>query len=475
MAARDPKVNLKDSVANVLLSIRLWESEFKNGTFKFSIWDKSNDELIYADQVDLQTKRDIFYYEIPLQQVKLWHFDAPHLYEIETEVILDNETSDSHKDVFGFKDIRIAGNHLYLNGEEVRLPGIEYMPGSNPKYGVAESKTYMDSVVRAMKDLNITITRFHWQQDDYMLQLMDKYGILVQEELPWWQQPARLSSELEQTARKQLSEMLESHYNHPSIFSWGISNEVNGDTDKELYKSLRDFIKQMDSTRIVNIVSNRIWQKEDNDETLLGDMPSWNEYIGTWHGKDRTELPNKMKIVKKAIGDRPLLITENGLCEPANAGGDMRRIDDMLFHIKVWSQNPYIIGYIYFCLTDYRTQMGEEGMGKYQIRRHGITDVALQPKSSYYVLKQLASPIEISNVVRNENSNALVDIHVKESIPFYTLRNYRLIYKSQDNISQTIDLPDLEPGGIFQVELTNVNSRFAFKILRPGDFVVIEY
>ena len=30
---------------------------------------------------------------------------------------------------------------------------------------------------------------YHWPQDDYRLQLTDSLGILVQEELPWWQQP----------------------------------------------------------------------------------------------------------------------------------------------------------------------------------------------------------------------------------------------------------------------------------------------
>jgi beta-glucuronidase len=326
-----------------------------------------------------------------------------------------------------------------------------------------------------MKDLNVCITRFHWQQCDYMLSLMDEYGILVQEELPWWQRPAQLTPELVKTARKQLEDNIEAHYNHPSIFSWGISNEINGNTNKDTYIELRDFVKSLDSTRFVTIVSNKIWKKRENDETLLCDIPTWNEYIGSWHGKDRNELPGKFEIVKKAIGKQPLLITEHGLCEPVHTGGDTRRIDDMLFHIKEWRSQHYVIGYIYFCLNDYRTQMGEEGFGKFKIRRHGVADAALNPKPSYSVLKQLASPIDITKVQRVDNSTAMVEIKVKSDIPEYTLRSYRLQYKTINNKLIEINLPVLKPGDIYSTNLKQVNPRFAFKILKPNGFCVIQY
>ena len=114
-----------------------------------------------------------------------------------------------------------------------------------------------------MKDLNVCITRFHWQQDDYLLSLMDEYGILVQEELPWWQLPIVLSEDLMNTATKQLKDNIQDHYNHSCIFSWGISNEVGGNTDKNDYIQLRDFIKGIDPIRFVVVVSNHIWEKKE--------------------------------------------------------------------------------------------------------------------------------------------------------------------------------------------------------------------
>lgn len=466
---------MSDSTGVLDLSIKTWESDLQKIKVDLVFKEKKSGKIIFSSTKQLHAVGGIYKASIVLGKIKPWHFDSPHLYILETNLKRIDEITDTEKTVFGFKQIEIKGESFFLNGEKVRLPGIEYMPGSNPKYGIVESHSYMDSVVRAMKDLNVCITRFHWQQDDYMLNLMDEYGILVQEELPWWQQPAQLTPELVKTAHKQLEDNIEAHYNHPCIFSWGLSNEVNGNTNKSIYTELHDFVKNIDSTRLVTIVSNRVWQKQANDETLLGDIPMWNEYIGTWHGNDRNELPEKLHTVKNAIGNRPLLITENGLCEPANTGGDTRRIDDMLFHIKEWCKNPYIFGYVYFCLNDYRTHTGEEGLGKYKIRRHGITDVSLNPKSSYSVLKQLASPIDITKVERVDNSTALVGIKVKSSIPEYILRSYRLQYYTIDHELVEINLPTLMPGDNYSMKLKRVNPKFEFKILRPNGFCVTQY
>ncbi|MCB0744931.1 MAG: hypothetical protein KDC67_13570, partial [Ignavibacteriae bacterium] len=156
-------------------------------------------------------------------------------------------------------------------------------------------------------------------------------------------------------------------------------------------------------------------------------------------------------------------------------GGDARRIDEMIYHIGEWSKRPYIIGYIYFSLNDYRTHMGEEGFGKYKIRRHGIMDLNLKPKPSYSVLKQIASPIEITKIERIENEHAMLEFRVKNTIPQYTLRSYKIQYYTIGNELLEIPLPDLKPGETFSTQLDNINSRFSFKILRPNGFCVVQY
>jgi len=470
-----PEVNLYDSTGLLKVSIKLFEENIKSVRFKFVIKEKDNGKILQVNSATLKNNNGLFNYSISLGKIKLWHFDNPCLYEVETYIISNNTVTDNISTTIGFRKIEIKNNQLILNGERVRLPGIEYMPFSNPNYGAAEPYQFLDSVVKMMKELNVCITRFHWQQDDYILDLMDKYGILVQEELPWWQKPGNLNENLLKVAFKQIKYSIEEHYNHPCIFAWGLSNEIYSNTDKQIFKKLKEYASNFDKTRFINFVSNDIFRRREDDESLIGDIPTWNEYIGTWHGKIREELPEKFEIVKTVVGERPLLITEHGLCEPRFSGGDARRIDEMLYHIKQWSQNDFVIGYIYFCLNDYRTHMGEEGFGKFKIRRHGLTDVYLNPKPSFYVFKQLASPIEITKVVRLNSNDALLEIKVRNSIPSYTIRGYKIQYYTKDNELVEIKIPDLLPDMTYTIELKKINSRFKFKIMRPMNFVVVEY
>lgn len=63
--------------------------------------------------------------------------------------------------------------------------------------------------------------------------MMDEQGMLVQEELPWWQQPGDPNPELEALLKHQLDVTVERDYNRPSILSWGVSNEVYHNTEQK--------------------------------------------------------------------------------------------------------------------------------------------------------------------------------------------------------------------------------------------------
>ena len=284
--------------------------------------------------------------------------------------------------------------------------------------------------------------------------------------------------------------MIEAYYNHPCIYGWGISNEVGG--NHEEVKQLAEVVRHFDSTRIVDVLSSNTNKTLTNDPSLVLDLPTWNEYTGTWHGNNREELPARLQRISEAIGERPLFITENGLCDPAYTGGDATRIDDMLYHIKEWQKQDFVSGYIYFCVQDYRTQMGEEGLGRWRIRRHGVCHTDLTPKASYHVLRQLMSPIDIvevkpANAKKNEGSLAGQynvdatdrDVHivlqVKNSIPSYTLRGYTLLYADSSGRQQTIALPDMLPGERYPLVLRNVNPQYSFEVVRPNGFSVIKY
>ena len=468
--------------------IRLWEDRVNKIKGRLTVRNRQSGDTVFDSDLMLAKRKASHHYSatITIANPQLWHFDHPNLYDFTFSI----PGSDALSDHFGFREFKVEGRQFVLNGEPVRLPGIESMSGSHPLYGMAEPADYIGKTVRMMKDLNTTITRFHWVQDQQMLNLMDETGILSQEELSWWQQPRKeLSPELRQTAKEALEEMIEAHYNHPCIYGWGISNEVR-DNHAEL-QLLGDYVRRLDATRLVDALCNHTFETLENDPSLVLDIPTWNDYTGSWHGKNREELPARLHRIRDAIGQRPLFITEAGLCEPAHVGGDTRRIDDMLYHIKEWQKADFVCGYIYFCLQDYRTQMGEEGLGKWRIRRHGVTKVDLTPKPSFYVLRQLMSPIDILKVspanaqkkgglagqydTDDTNRDVEIVLQVKNSIPSYTLRGYTLKYRDGDGREYSLALPDMQPSESYMFVLKNINAQYAFEVHRPGGYCVIAY
>ena len=114
-----------------------------------------------------------------LKSPKLWHFDHPHLYRL--RAVLGEH---SYETTFGIREIKVKDAALYLNGERVKLAGVERMAGSNPLYGMAEPPAWIEADHVRMKELNCVFTRVHWQQDRRVLDWCDRHGMLIQEEVP---------------------------------------------------------------------------------------------------------------------------------------------------------------------------------------------------------------------------------------------------------------------------------------------------
>jgi beta-glucuronidase len=487
-----PNINLADSTATARFDIRLFEPKVKKAVIKLMVIENTTQHIVYEGQQLLTiNKEGTFSCNIDCGKVKLWHFDDPNLYTFEAELFDGKKLSDVKREHFGFRTFGIEGNRFVLNGEPVRLPGIENMPGSNPDFGMAESKEYMGKTIGMMKRLNCTFSRYHWAQDEYRLHLMDSLGIMVQEEISWWQGPSsQLSPSLRETARRQLTELIEAHYNHPCIWGWGMSNEVRDNVEEA--KMMAEHARSLDSTRIIDVICNHMWELFENDPSLALDLPTWNEYIGTWHAKHRDQTAGYFEQIEPILNGRPLLISEAGLCEPVFTGGDARRVDEMIYHITEWKRHDFVCGYIYFCLEDYRTQMGEEGLGKDRIRRHGVCDKRLNPKASFDILRQIMCPIEVTKVkpagqkenvgtlanlydVDALNHDAEITLQVKHDIPSYNLRGYRILYVDAKGLTQFLSLPNLNPGDSYSFVMKDVNSGFNFDIIRKDGTSVLKY
>ncbi len=410
--------------------------------------------------------------EIHFEQVELWHFDNPQLYTAVITLKQEEVITDRVSIRFGFREFITEGHRFILNGEYVRLCGTEWMPGANPEYGNAEPIEYIVKTLEQLKESNCVFTRFHWQQDEAVYDWCNRNGMLIQEEIPYWGKAPELPERQQMlTAREQINEMLVSHYNHPSIIMWGMGNELAGQS-KELQDfigELKDYIKQYDSIRPVNYITNTIFENPANDATSLGDVLMVNEYLGTWHG-NLDEIEELNKIIK-SNPNRSIVISEFGLCEPAFPGGDKRRCELFQKKMSIYEKFPEISGIINFCLNDYRTQMGEQGQYQFRRRVHGSVDIFGEPKPSYYIVQEVCSPVAIRKY-HDETGDTVISLSVKDTLPSYRIEGYEIIFKKTGKLLERIKIPSLKPGGTWEIKVPAQSN--SLRIVRPNGFLVIE-
>ncbi len=138
-----------------------------------------------------------------IPKVHPWHFDFPNLYRVSVTVMDGKKTSDQISTNVGFREIKFDKGQTILNGERIKLMGVEWTAGSNPNFGFAEPDTEIIRMGKLMKNVNAIFTREHFQQSDVFYDFCDRNGIIVQQEIPLWgpETPAN------DTIRKNLSLM----------------------------------------------------------------------------------------------------------------------------------------------------------------------------------------------------------------------------------------------------------------------------
>ncbi len=214
---------------------------------------------------------------LSFHKIKPWHFDHPNLYKITVALYIRGKQVDEFSSVFVFRSLKTEKDRFVLNGEPMRLMGIEWMVGSTLERGMAEDTNDFKKNLILMKNVNCIYTRFHFQQDEFVLDWCDRNGILIQEEIPYWGAPTLLNDTLLRLGYQHLDEMVSDHYNHPSIISWGVGNElesrkaINISSIEKLYK----YAKSLDSTRQVNYVSNKLGFHRFDNQTLLDELPGF--------------------------------------------------------------------------------------------------------------------------------------------------------------------------------------------------------
>jgi beta-glucuronidase len=366
-----------------------------------------------------------------LRQPSLWHFDHPALY------VLEARLSNGHaiETTFGVRRIEVRGAAFYLNGERVRLMGVERMAGSNPEYGMAEPAEWIAHDHADMQELNCVYTRVHWPQDRRVLDWCDRHGMFIQTEVPTWGPDTFKGMEREpapailDNGLAQLREMVDRDRNHPCIFSWGVCNEIGGQNPPAYDFARRMYAeaKRLDPRRLVSYASNSLQQTPARDVSALMDYVMWNEYYESWYAGTPGDLARNLDAIHAAFPGKAIVISEYGYCACTadRPEGDAKRIRVLREHDRVFRERDFVAGLIFFDYNDYRTHIGDRGTGVMRQRVHGVVDVYGARKPSFAELRREASPIESIAAVGTP-AKLRVAIQTRATIPSYLIKGYEL-------------------------------------------------
>jgi beta-glucuronidase len=239
----------------------------------------------------------------------LWSPGTPRLYKVELKSGEDHLTDD-----IGFRDIRVDGTRILLNGKPVFLQGANMHAEAPIRGGRAYSEEDARILFGWLKELHANFVRLaHYPHDERMLREADRDGILVWSEIPNWQNISFANPEVYRKAETMLREMIRRDRNKASVILWSLSNETpNTPARTKFLTDLANEARQLDPTRLITsaIIGPRIEnQQAVNNDPLCDalDVIGQNEYVG-WY----TLSPEQADSIRWTFPQKPVIMSEFG-------------------------------------------------------------------------------------------------------------------------------------------------------------------
>lgn len=394
---------------------------------------------------------------------KLWNGKkAPELYTLRAELQIDGETADEAEIRVGFRTVSMSPDDgLRLNGEHIKLCGVAK---HQDRAGVfsAVSREQIDEDFALIREIGANAIRLsHYQHPQHTYDRCDEDGLLCWAEVPMLKmtENGALYANIEQ----QLIELVLQNIHHPSIFCWGIQNEIGMFRDApfmhEECRVLTALVKRLDPNRLVT-AANLYNVKPASQLNAITDMVGYNLYFGWYYG----EMPDYSKYLDNYHAQRPempLGISEYGVDCNVKLHSETPRVKDYseefqaLWHETVYpvlQSKDYLWGSFIWNMFDFSSDRRSEGGVKY-INGKGLVshDRTLRKDAFYYYkAKWSAEPFVhlcASRFVRRARER--IDVKIYTNLPRVTLwKDGEKIGIGENNGNGTVLLRDvaLAPG-----------------------------
>jgi len=248
-------------------------------------------------------------FSVKAKRLTLWSPESPKLYKVELASGSDRVTDD-----IGFRDIRVDGTRILLNGRAVFLQGVNLHAEAPIRGGRADNDQDVATMFSYLKELNANFVRLcHYPHDERMTRMADREGIMVWSEIPNWQGISFGKPEVYDKAVTMLTEMIRRDRNKASVILWSLANETaNNPVRTKFLANLAAQARQLDATRPITAALNTD-RRVNGEGTLVDsltdllDVVGLNEYMG-WYG----DKPEDADTIHWTLPQKPLIMSEFG-------------------------------------------------------------------------------------------------------------------------------------------------------------------
>lgn len=327
----------------------------------------------------------------------LWNgMDDPYCYTCEAVLLQNGAAVDTVTETYGYRSFHVdPDNGFFLNGKSCPLHGVSrHQDRLDMGWAITEKEHEED--IALIKEVGAnTIRLAHYQHDQYFYDLCDRTGFVLWAEIPFISRFIETRAAYENTI-SQMTELIAQNYNHPSIFFWGIANEITIGTESEpLYRNLTDLnalAKRLDPSRLTTMAQVSMVPM-DSEHVYITDVQSYNHYFG-WYVGDVDENGPWLDKFHAMNPDRCVGMSEYGAeavmgwhsAKPENH--DYTEEYQAYYHhemLKTFASRPYLWSTHVWNMFDFAADARDEGGSKGRNNKGLVTFDRKTKKDSFYI------------------------------------------------------------------------------------------
>jgi beta-glucuronidase len=331
-------------------------------------------------------------FEIKATKLNLWSPETPKLYKVELASGQDQLTDD-----IGFRDIRVDGTRILLNGKAIFLQGVNAHAEAPYRTGRVDNQQDVDNIFGFLKDLHANFVRLcHYPHDERMERTADREGIMIWSEIPLWQHISFEKPEVYAKATFMLNEMIRRDRNKASVILWSVSNETpNNPVRTEFLTNLANEARRLDATR--PITSALLGPQAKGFEMVEADplanaldVVGQNEYVG-WY----VMRPEDADKIHWTMPNKPVLMSEFGAeAKYGDHGGDHDRwteeqeVNVYDHQFVMLNKIPQVRGLVPWVLMDFRSPTRNIPKLQDGYNRKGLISEDGKKKQAFYTVQK---------------------------------------------------------------------------------------